>query len=44
MRTIRMIKLDAEVDLINKAEEMSRIKRKAAPLNMKTQKLGTFKK
>jgi hypothetical protein len=41
--TIRIIKLNAEVDLINRAEEMSMIERNAAPLKRKTQKLGTVK-
>jgi hypothetical protein len=39
-----MMKLNAEVDFMNRAEEMSRIERKGAPLNRKIQKLGTFKK
>jgi hypothetical protein len=39
-----MIKFNADVDLMKKAEEISMIERNAAPLSRKTQKLGTFMK
>jgi hypothetical protein len=41
---MRMMKLNAGVDLINKAEEINRTERKTAPLNRNIQKLRTFKK